>query len=116
MALKRKAAAFTIVQNEPRFLPVWWHHYAGTFANQDIYVLDHNSTDAECVRYLYNLTAGTDVNVVPVHRGESYNHAWLSETVQLFQRFLLQSYQCVLFTEADEIVTPSPSAHLNLDQ
>ena len=34
----------------------------------------------------------------------SFDHEWLRDTVQTFQRFLLQSYECVLFVEVDEFV------------
>jgi hypothetical protein len=110
MGLQKKAAVFTIVQNEPLFLRLWLRHYAGHFATKDIYVLDHDSNKPPFLEYLNSLRLGTEVNVVPVHWVQSFCHSWLLHTVQIFQAFLLQSYQCVLFAEADEVVTPFPGA------
>jgi glycosyl transferase family 2 len=100
--VKRTAAVFTIVQNEPAFLPVWARYYARHFAADDMFVLDHDSTDPLTVQ----LAAG--LHRVPVHRAESFNHEWLAETVKRFQAFLLGSYELVLFTEVDEIVAANP--------
>jgi hypothetical protein len=100
--VKRRAAVFTIVQNEPVFLPVWARHYQRHFAKDDIYVLDHDSTDRRTVELAEAFQR------VPVHRAESFNHQWLVETVQSFQAFLLSSYEVVLFAEADEIVAADP--------
>ena len=41
----RRAAVFTIVQNEPVFLPIWERYYQRHFDRDDIFVLDHDSTD-----------------------------------------------------------------------
>lgn len=96
--MKRRAAVFTIVQNEPHFLPKWLAYYAQHFNGADIFVLDHNSTDNSIAD-----AAGQAV-FVPVHRSMSFDHSWLRDTVQDFQRFLLDSYACVVFTEVDELI------------
>ena len=102
MGVKRRIAVFTIVQNEPVFLPVWCRYYRQHVPPEDLFVLDHGSTDAVTVE-----TART-CNRVPVHRSESFNHGWLRDVVERFQAFLLQSYDLVLFCEVDEIVAPDP--------
>jgi hypothetical protein len=94
MSLKRKAAVFTIVQDEPFFLPKWLEHYAAQFPGRDIYILSHGDGPI----------CASEAVVVPVHRTASFDHNWLRDTVQTFQRFLLQSYECVLFVEVDEFV------------
>ena len=43
--MKRRKAAFTIVKNEPVMLPIWLSYYSKHFDLQDLYVLDHQSTD-----------------------------------------------------------------------
>src|SRR5262249_24892387 len=96
--VKRRAAVFTIVQNEPVFLPVWSRYYQRYFSPDDIFVLDHDSIDAQ------TFAGAQELHRVPVHRAESFNHAWLRDTVERFHAFLLQSYELVLFAEADEIV------------
>jgi len=96
--MKRRCAAFTIVQNEPRFLPLWSHHYRKLVGPENVFVLDHDSENLDSV------AAAMTCNRVPVHRSESFNHQWLLSVVSSFQRFLLQSYDWVLFAESDEFV------------
>lgn len=105
----RKRAAFTIVQNEPVFLPLWLEYYGRYFDGSDIYVLDHDSADGSTERL------GTRCQLLRVHREKSFDHAWLRSTVAAFQAFLLQSYESVLFTEADEFVLADPSSYSGLD-
>src|SRR5580704_6832116 len=99
----RKRAAFTIVQNEPVFLPVWLQYYGRYFDRTDLYVLDHDSDDGSTAG------VGERSNLLRVHRDKSFDHAWLAGTVAAFQAFLLRSYERVLFAETDEIVVADPS-------
>jgi len=108
MREKRMAAAFTIVQNEPRYLPVWVHYYKSHFDGADLYILDHDSTEVTTSTLLYREREKYGFNVVPVHRCFSFDHNWMRNTVQAFQKFLLQSYDMVLFAEVDEIIAPDP--------
>ena len=41
--MSRTRAAFTIVQNEPDWLPVWLRYYSRHFDARDLFVLDHDS-------------------------------------------------------------------------
>jgi hypothetical protein len=105
---RRRGAAFTIVQNEADFLPLWLDYYGRHFEAADIYVLDHDSTDGS--------TAELDgrCNVVALHRDRSFDHVWLKSAVEAFQTFLLRSYEAVLFAEADEFVVADPSRYEGL--
>ena len=82
---RRGAAAFTIAQNEPAMLPLWVRYYEKHFAADDLYVLDHDSTDRSA-----DAVAGR-CRIVPVHRTASFDHRWLRGTVEAFQAFLLRS-------------------------
>ncbi len=99
----RRAAVFTIVQNEPVFLPIWERYYQRHFDRDDIFVLDHDSTD------LTTIAVASGLHRVPLHRSVSFDHAWLRSAVGTFQRLLLESYDLVLFTEVDEIVAADPA-------
>jgi len=101
----RKCAAFTIVQNEAVFLPIWLKYYGRHFDRTDLYVLDHASDDGS--------TEGVEqrCNLLRVHRDQSFDHKWLNGTVSAFQAFLLRSYERVLFAEADEIVVADPARY-----
>lgn len=103
-----RRAVFTIVKNEPRFLPLWLDYYGRHFDPSDIYVLDHGTTDGS--------TEGLEgtCEIVDVHREVSFDHAWLKGTVEDFQAFLLRSYDAVLFAEADEFVVPDPARYSGL--
>jgi Glycosyl transferase family 2 len=101
-------AAFTIVQNEPVFLPLWLRYYGRHFDSADIYVLDHDSTDGSTA-----LAEGV-ANVVRVHREVSFDHTWLTGVVEDFQAFLLRSYHAVLFAEADEFIVPDPECYAGI--
>ena len=105
----RKRAAFTIVQNESVFLPLWLDYYGRYFDHADIYVLDHDSDDGSTAEI------GSRCNLLRVYREKSFDHAWLKDTVAAFQAFLLQSYEKVLFAEADEFVLADPSQYSGLD-
>ena len=105
---RRPRAAFTIAQNEPVMLPVWLDYYSRHFDADDPYVLGHDSTDGSTEGL-----AGR-CRVVPVHRAGSFDHRWLRTTVESFQRFLLQSYETVLFAEVDELVVADPQHYADL--
>ena len=93
---KRKCAVLTIVKNEKYFLPVWLKHYKKYFLNEDIYVLDHETTDGS--------TDDLDVHVTMVNNELSFDHQWLLDTVKHHFTKLLETYEAVLFSEADELV------------
>lgn len=113
--MKDPLAIFTIVQNEPVWLPIWINHYRKQVEPGHLYILDHDS-EGEGAELLQDLKQ-IGVNVVPVHRRVSFDHAWLADTVQRFQQFLLCSYEAVLFAEVDEIIAVVPhSGHRNLQE
>jgi len=94
--MKRKCAVFTIVKNENYYLPIWLKHYKKYFNNEDIYVLDHQSTDGS--------TQNLDVNVIPLVNELAFDHQWLVNVISDFQHHLLQGYESVLFAESDELI------------
>jgi hypothetical protein len=103
-----RRAVFTIVQNEPVFMPLWLRYYGRHFDPADVYVLDHDSTDGSTA------AAHGVANVVKVYRDVSFDHTWLTGIVEDFQAFLLRSYDAVLFAEADEFVVPDPERYAGI--
>ena len=101
-------AAFTIVHNEALWLPLWLKHYGQTFDAEDLFVLDHYSTDGST-----SALEGV-CNVVPIHRAAAFDHAWMKSVIEDFQAFLLRSYELVLFAEADEFIVADPRRHADL--
>lgn len=86
-----------MVRDERLMLPLWLNYYRKHFADADLYVLDHETTDGS--------TDNLPVNVIPVTNGGlGYDHEWMREMVQAQQRELLARYDVVLYTDVDEIV------------
>lgn len=96
----RRSAVLTIVQNESIFFPIWLRYYSRFFAPDDIYVLDHESTDGS--------TAGGGFVRIPVAHPKLDN-SWMVENVRRLQHELLERYDVVVVTDVDEIVAPDPS-------
>lgn len=94
--MKKKAAIFTIVKNEKYFLPKWIKHYKKFFNSSDIYILDHDTDDGS--------TNNLDVNVEKLDYKIHFDHFWLIEVIQNKQKKLLESYDCVIFAESDELI------------
>jgi hypothetical protein len=94
--MKKKCAVFTIVKNENYYLPIWLKHYKKYFPNNDIYILDHQSTDGS--------TSDLDVNVIQLVNELAFDHQWLVDVISNFQKHLLQEYESVLFAESDELI------------
>lgn len=94
--MKSDFGIFTIVQNEKYFLPKLIKYYTQYVNPIDFYVLDHESTDGS--------TDDLDVNVVSVKHEKSFDHQWLVNTVEDFQKKLLTKYKIVIFIEADDFL------------
>jgi hypothetical protein len=113
-ASPRRRAVFTIARNEGAFLPIWLSYYGRHFAAGDTYVLDDASTDGSIEELAQSC------RVLPVRRDEAAQASnaslliWLKGTVEDFQRFLLRSYDAVLFCEVDELVVADPERYPNL--
>jgi hypothetical protein len=88
-----------MVHNEPVFLPIWLRYYSRFFAPEDIYVLDHDTSDGSTERDGFVR--------IPVSHG-SVDHTWMVRTIEGHQRELLDRYDAVLVTDVDEIVAPRP--------
>jgi hypothetical protein len=98
-ASRKRRAVLTIVHNEPVFLPIWLRYYSRFFGPDDIYVLDHDTTDGSTDR--------DGLVRLPVSH-ESVDHTWMARTIEAHQRELFERYDAVLVTDVDEIVTPRP--------
>jgi Glycosyl transferase family 2 len=96
---RERRAVLTMAHNEPVFLPIWLGYYSRFFAPDDIYVLDHDSSDGSTERDGF-------VRIPVSH--ESVDHTWMVRTIEGHQRELLDRYDVVLVTDVDEIVAPRP--------
>ena len=95
----RRRAVLTMVHNEPIFLPIWLGYYSRFFTPDDIFVLDHDTSDGS--------TARDGFVRIPVSH-DSIDHTWMVRTIEEHQRGLFDRYDVVLVTDVDEIVAPRP--------
>jgi hypothetical protein len=103
-------ALFTIVQDETTQLELWLAHHRQCAPTAQLYVLDHDSQgDSQTV-----LRAAQQLGavVIPVRHSKSFNYYWLARVVEDFAAFLLRSFNCVGFTEVDELLYPVKHATL----
>lgn len=103
---KKRCAVFTIAHNEKYFLPLWIKYYSQFFGMENLYILDHQSTDGS--------TSNLDCNVQVVKHKRVHDSKWLIETAKDEQKRLLQDYEYVMHPDADEFIIPDPDKHENL--
>ena len=96
---KKSRAVVTMAKNESVFLPIWWHYYSQFFDPNDMYILDHETTDGS--------TSGSGFVRVPVFH-PIVDWGWHRDRMQEMQHKLIDNYDIVLCTDADEIVAPDP--------
>jgi hypothetical protein len=100
MSKKKKSRAIvTMARNESVFLPIWWHYYSRFFKPEDIFILDHESTDGS--------TSGAGFVRIPVTH-PVVDWGWHRDRLQEMQHQLIQRYEMVLCTDVDEIVATDP--------
>lgn len=99
-------ALFTMQRNEQDHLPRWIDYYCHHFDMEDMYVLDHQSTNIRTVETLLNFAVDGG-KVITRECDEVFNHDWLLKTVMDFQKELLKEYEIVIFTDCDEMLVPA---------
>jgi len=98
-----RIAALTIAYNEFVLLPLWVPYYAKHFGAENLFVIDQGSDET------YNLTLPPGINIIRVPR-DVFDNWLIMRLVATMQRFLLESYDSVLYTDSDEFVCGSPEA------
>ncbi len=88
-----------MAHDESVFLPIWWHYYSQFFKAEDMYILDHETTDGS--------TSGSGFVRIPVFH-PMVDWGWHRDILQKHQHWLLERYEVVLVTDVDEIVAPDP--------
>ena len=97
---RKRGAALTIVRDERVFLPIWLQYYSQFFPPEDLYVLDHGTSDG-------STDCGGFVRIPVSH--ETVDHTWMVRTIEEHQHELIESYDAVVVTDVDEIVAPHPA-------
>lgn len=97
-----RIAAFTMVYNEPFFLRLWAAHYGRQIGAENLFCLDHGSTDGS--------VAGVVANTIRLPRGE-FAEVPRANCVSHFQASLLSYYDAVIFSDADEFLVADPARY-----
>ncbi|MDR3538213.1 MAG: FkbM family methyltransferase [Acetobacteraceae bacterium] len=96
-----RVAAFTMVYNEPIFLPLWCGYYGHAVGEENLFVLDHGSNDGS-----------TDdlgmVQKVRIPRVDKFDEDHRASFISRFQATLLSAYDAVVFSDVDEFLIPDP--------
>ena len=97
---RRSRAIIAMVHNEPVFFPIWLRYYSQFSRPEEIFILDHETTDGS--------TDGEGFTRIPVTR-EHFSHEWQVGEVEALQRELLETHDIVVAVDVDELIVPSPS-------
>jgi hypothetical protein len=101
-------AALTYVYNENINLSIWRRYYGANFGENNLFVVDRQSDDGS-TRDL------GDVNKFVFPR-TGFDDTKKIQTLNSLHSALLQSFDCVIVTDCDEIVVPDPQAYSSLRQ
>lgn len=106
-AANRKIACITMVYNEAEFLPLWVSHYGRHAGIGNLYIIDDGSTDGS-----------TDIkgpNVIKIPK-LPFSDARRASFIGDLQKSLLNYYDVVIYTDADEFLVPDPAKYASLAQ
>jgi hypothetical protein len=101
-----RTAAITFVYNESFNLPIWLRYFGGLFGAKNLFVVDLGTTDGSTD----NLG---EVNKIALPRTEFDEYA-KTNFINNLQKGLLDYYDSVIYTDADELVVPDPAKYPDL--
>ena len=100
-----RIAAVTMAYNEPVWAPAWARHYAAQVGAEHCILLDHGTDDGS--------TEGLPVPVRRLPRSP-LDDAWRVSQVAAVAAELLQRYDAVIHTDADELLLADPALYPDL--
>ncbi len=102
-----RVAALTMVYNEPLWAPVWARHFAAQVGAPHCYMLDHGSSD-------HSLAAiAPPINIEHLPRS-MLDEEWRAGVIASRVTRLLQDYDAVFHTDADELLVADPARWCSL--
>jgi len=101
-----------MAHNEKLFLPIWLKYYSRYFDSNDIYVINHDSTDGS----IQKAQEDYRFNLVDVHTNTIYDNNFMRNTVQDFQHKLLKKYKVVAYSDTDELLIIDPDLGIDLGE
>lgn len=97
-----KVAIITMCYNEGAMLDLWARHYGNLVGMQNLFILDHGSSDGS--------TVSCGGNVIRLPRGE-FDDNRRATAISLQQQALLRFYDAVVYTDTDEFLVVDPARH-----
>ncbi len=98
-----RIAVFTIAYNEPLMVPLWAKYYAEKFGAENLYVIDQGSEMG------YEDLVPKGVNIIRLPR-DAFDNWLIARLVANLQRFLLESYETVIYSDSDEFICADPAS------
>lgn len=103
---KAKCAMITITHNEHFLLPIWIRYHLKHFDPGDIYIYDHLTDDGST--HPSKIPPGINFNILEGNK-HKMPVRFRSRTIKFLQEKLLRNgYNCVLFSDVDELFVPDP--------
>jgi len=104
MTSKKNICFATFARNERIRLPIWLNHYRQFITDDDIYVIDQNTTDGS--------TSNLTCNVINEPHEGVFDHAWLRQMLTRNLKELLKKYHIVVLNECDELMVTHNNENL----
>jgi hypothetical protein len=99
-------AVITFVYNEAVNLPIWLQYYGGIFGRQNLFVIDHGSTDGSTE----NLEQVTKLRLAREELDEHKRCVFMAS----FVKGLLEYFDTVIYTDCDEMLVPDLGEYADL--
>lgn len=124
-----------MVYNESDFLPVWMDYYHKSFNYEDMYIFDNCTSDGSITYQYNNQEKATSMrngeilyeripehnlkcNVIRIWPGKQdfkvFDTSWIQTTLRYLYNILLNEYEYVIYTDADDFLMPNPEKYKNL--
>lgn len=104
-----RIACLTMVRDEPFFLPIWCRYYGDLFGAENLFVIDHNSTEPA-----KSYVPDTRINTIRIPHDQaldvSHRFALVTNTVHMLKLY----YDVVIYNDVDEIFLPDPAVYPDL--
>jgi hypothetical protein len=103
-----KAAAITMVHKDYWALRQWYRHYSGALGAENLFVVAHGPDPV-----VQEICPAASVITIPRDRLQGFDH-WRGRLLNGIQRGLLEIYDWVIRTDADELICVDPQLWCSL--
>lgn len=112
--MKKLCAVFGTFRNEKYLLPIWLKYYSNLFGMENLYVIDHQTTDGSTENLKCNYEVLDDCATDELQRFGSHDYPKLWNVILKKYEELLNDYQYVINIDSDEIIMANPDKYRDL--